>query len=70
MEANSITPMTHSIRYVNAVRFPSVFVPSAAIITGSAAPIEIPIRIGSALSNTIAPVTDRACTIPTAADAD
>ena len=39
-------------------------------ITGTEAPIAIPIKIGKAIENVITPVLDKACKIPTAADAD
>ena len=39
-------------------------------MTGNCAPTEIPISMGGTFSNDAAPVTDNACTIPTAADAD
>ena len=51
-------------------RLPLELVPSAESMTGTAAPTEIPSRRGKASSNCMAPVTERACTIPTAAEAD
>ena len=56
-------------RYTNAVRFPLVLAPIADNNTGVAAPIPIPIIIGTAVPKLIAPVTERACNIPTEAEA-
>ena len=47
-------------RYTNAVLLPSVVAPNEEMITGMAAPTAIPIIIGSATENEIAPVTDKA----------
>ena len=46
---------------------PFTLAPRALSITGTEAPIPIPIRIGKAMSNSTAPVTARAWRIPTAA---
>ena len=56
--------------YTMAVRLPDMVAPKEESITGAAAPTTIPSRSGRVLSNDIAPVTERACTIPTAAEAD
>ena len=44
------------MRYTNAVLLPLVLAPRALSITGTDAPIPIPIRIGNAMSNCTAPV--------------
>ena len=62
-----MAPSTSIIRYTNAVRFPFTLAPRALSITGTEAPIPIPMRIGKAMSNSTAPVTARAWSIPTAA---
>ena len=43
--------------------------PSADSSTGTAAPMAIPMMMGNAISKVMAPVMDRACKIPTAAEA-
>ena len=55
------------MRYTNAVLLPLVPAPKALSITGTDAPIPIPMMIGNAMSNSTAPVMARACRIPTAA---
>ena len=62
-----IAPRTSEIRYTKAVRLPFVPAPSALIITGTDAPIAMPMIIGSASLNWIIPVMESACSIPTAA---
>ena len=60
-------PSTSMIRYTKAVLFPLVSAPRALKTTGREAPMPIPIIIGNATSNWMAPVAARACRIPIAA---
>ena len=46
-----------------------MFAPSADSSTGTAAPMAMPITIGSATPKEIAPVTESACRMPIAAEA-
>ena len=48
---------------------PSALAPRAESRTGTAAPIATPIIMGRAMSKRMAPVTARACRMPTAAEA-
>ncbi len=64
-----IRPNRSFIRYTRAVLFPFLFAPIAEIRTGHAAPTPIPSTIGKALANVKIPVTERACSTPTVADA-
>ena len=60
-------PSTSIMRYTKAVLFPFTLAPRALSITGTEAPMPIPIRIGKAMLNSSAPVPARAWRIPTAA---
>ena len=52
------------------MRRPSTLAPMAESITGAAAPMHTPIRSGIDSASVMTPVTESACTIPTAAEAD
>ena len=63
-------PSAVDIGYDHAVRLPLVLAPTEERMTGTAAPVVIPISRGKAQSKVMAPVTERACTIPMEAEAD
>ena len=67
--AQTMAPMVCITRYDQAVRRPGVRAPRAESRTGTAAPMLMPRMRGKASTKRMAPVTDRACRIPTAAEA-